>query len=44
MCSGSPIADPVARRLVSANLENASRIRDFGSVRIFGHDALIGNA
>ena len=28
-----------ARRLVSANLENASRIRNFGSVRIFGHDA-----
>ena len=39
VCSGSPIAEPVPRRLVSANLENASRIRAFGSVRIFGHDA-----
>ena len=38
VCSGAPIAEPVPRRLVSANLENASRIRAFGSVRIFGHD------
>ena len=38
LCSGSPIAEPVPRRLVSANFDNASRIRDFGSVRIFGHD------
>ena len=38
VCSGSPIAEPVPRQLVSANLENASRIRAFGSVRIFGHD------
>ena len=40
VCSGAPIVEPVPRRLVSANLENASRIRAFGSVRIFGHDAL----
>ena len=26
------------RRLVSAKFENASRIRAFGSVRVFGHD------
>ncbi len=35
------------RRLVSVNFENASRIRDFGSVRIFGHDGsgqLVGRA
>ena len=38
VCSGSPIAAPVLRRLVSANSENASRIRAFGSVRVFGHD------
>ena len=31
-------AESVPRRLVSANLENASRIRAFGSVRIFGHN------
>ena len=37
--TGSPIAEPVPRRLVSANFENTSRIRAFGSVRIFGHDA-----
>ena len=42
VCSGAPIAEPVSRRLVSANLENASRIRAFGSVRIFGHDAQAG--
>ena len=42
VCSGAPIAEPVPRRLVSANLENASRIRAFGSVRIFGHDAQAG--
>ena len=29
------------RRLVSANFENASRILDFGSVRIFGHDGIV---
>ena len=40
LCSGAPIAEPVPRRLVSANFENASRIRDFGSVRIFGHDGV----
>ena len=40
LCSGAPIADPVPRRLVSANFENASRIRAFGSVRIFGHDGV----
>ena len=40
VCSGAPIAEPVPRRLVSANLENASRIRAFGSVRIFGHDGV----
>ena len=34
-----PIAEPVPRRLVSANFENASRIPTFGSVRVFGHDA-----
>ena len=28
------------RRLVSANFDNASRIRDFGSVRVFGQDGL----
>ena len=39
-CSGSPIAEPVLRRLVSANFENASSIRAFGSVRVFGHDGL----
>ena len=39
----SPIAEPVPRRLVSASFENASRIRDFGSVRIFGHDGPRGN-
>ena len=33
-----PIAEPVPCRLVSANLENVSRIRAFGSVRIFGQD------
>ena len=38
LCSGSPIAEPVPCRPVSANFDNASRIRDFGSVRIFGHD------
>ena len=38
VCSGAPIAEPVPRWLVSANLKNASRIRSFGSVRIFGHD------
>ena len=38
LCSGSPIAEPVPRRLVSANFDNASRIRDFDSVGIFGHD------
>ena len=38
VCSGSPIADPVPRRLVSANSENASRIRAFRSVLVFGHD------
>ncbi len=38
VCSGSPLAGPVPRRLVSANFENASRIRAFGSVRVFGHD------
>ena len=38
VCSGAPIAEPVPRRLVSANLENASRIRAFGSVCVFGHD------
>ena len=27
VCSGSPIAEPVPRRLVSASFENASRIR-----------------
>ena len=27
-----------ARRLVSANFDNASRILDFGSVRVFGQD------
>ena len=32
--------DTVPRQLVSANFDNASRIRDFGSVRIFGHDAI----
>ena len=32
------------RRLVSANLENASRIRAFGSVRIFGHGGLTERA
>ena len=37
---GSPIAEPVPRRLVSANFDNASRIRPFGSVRVFGHNAL----
>ena len=37
--SGSPIEDPVPRRLVSANFDNTSRIQDFGSVCIFGHDA-----
>ena len=42
MCSGSPIADPVPRRLVSANFENASRIRAFRSVRVFGHNAITG--
>ena len=41
VCSGAPIAEPVPRRLVSVNLENASRIRAFGSVRIFGHDAIV---
>ena len=39
--AGAPIAEPVPRRLVSVNLENASRIRAFGSVRIFGHDAIV---
>ncbi len=39
VCSGSPIAEPVPRRLVSASFENVSRIRAFGSVRIFGQDA-----
>ena len=38
LCSGSPIAEPMPRRRVSANFENASRIRAFDSVRIFGHD------
>ena len=38
LCSGLSIEDPVPRRLVSANFENASRIRDFGYVRFFGHD------
>ena len=42
MCSGAPIADPVPRRLVSANFENASRIRAFRSVRVFGHNAITG--
>ena len=37
--SGSPIAEPVPRRLVSSNFENASGIRAFGSDRIVGHDA-----
>ena len=37
VCSGSPIAGPVPRRMVSANFENASRIRAFGFVRVFGH-------
>ena len=40
VCSGSTITAPVPRRLVSANFENASRTRDFGSVRIFGHDEI----
>ena len=44
VCSGAPIADPVPRRLVSANLENASRIRAFGSVHIFGHDGLVSHS
>ena len=35
-----PIAEPVPCRLVSANLENVSRIRAFGSVRIFGQDGV----
>ena len=33
-------ADPVPRRLVSADLVNASRNRAFGAVRVFGHDAI----
>ena len=40
-CSGAPIAEPVPRRRVSANLENASRIRAFGYVRFFGHDGAV---
>ena len=32
---------PVPPRLVSANFENASRILDFGSVRIFRHDGVV---
>ena len=40
VCSGTPIAVPVPRRLVPANLENASRIRAFRSVRVFGHDGV----
>ena len=36
-------AEPVPRRLVSANFDNASRIRDLGSVRIFGHDGHIAD-
>ena len=38
LCSGSPIAEPVPRRRVFANFENAPRIRAFDSVRIGGHD------
>ena len=38
VCSGSPIAEPVPRRLVSASFENASRIRPCRSVRVFGQD------
>ncbi len=37
-CSASPIADPVPHRQVSASFKNASKIRDCGSVRVFGHD------
>ena len=40
LCSAAPIAESVPRRLVSANFENTSRIRAFGSVRIFGHDGV----
>ena len=39
VCSGSPIAELVPRRLVSASFENASRIRPCRSVRVFGQDA-----
>ena len=39
-CSALPIAESMPRRLVSANFENASRFRDFGPVRIFGHDEI----
>ena len=42
LCSGTPIAEPLPRWLVSANFDIASRIRACGSVRIFGHDGLIG--
>ena len=38
VCSGSPIAEPVPRRLVSASFENASRIRPCRSVCVFGQD------
>ena len=37
---GSPIAEPVPRPRVSANFENAARIRVFGSFHLFGHDAI----
>ena len=40
LCSGSPIAEPVPRRRVSANFNKASRIPAFGSVRVFGYDGL----
>ena len=40
VCSGSPIAEPVPRRLVSVNLENTSRIRHCRSVCVFGQDGL----
>ena len=44
VCSGSPIAEPVPRRLVSASFENASRIRPCRSVRVFGQGALRSGA
>ena len=33
-------ADPVPRRLVAADLVNASSNRAFGAARVFGHDGL----